>query len=164
MTGVEGHEAGEAELAAAEDQAAIEAAREAAPTSPVSHRKVGPGTRDAVIQAEHVDFSQGGASRVQARTVTLSQGGAGRISAHDVSISQGGAGIVQAGTLRLESDASALLVVARNAEVAPGSRVFLLISGRTSGATRPLLDPRSALAMAGGFLIFRRLLGLLRRR
>lgn len=163
MTGAEQHD-GEAALAAAEDQAAIEAAREVAPTSPVSHRKVGAGARDAAIQAEHVDFSQGGASRVQATTVNLSQGGAGRISAQDVSISQGGAGIVQAGTLRLESDASAFLVVARHAEVTPGSRVFLLVSGRTSGGMRPLLDPRSALAMAGGFLVFRRLLGLLRRR
>lgn len=164
MMGVERQDASEPELAAAEDEAATEAAREVGQAGSPSRQKVGPGTRDAVIQAEHVDFSQGGASRVNAKTVTLSQGGAGRILAQDVSISQGGAGIVQAGTLRLESDASAFLVVTRNAEVASGSRVFVLISGRTSGDTRPLLDSRSALAAVGGLLIFRRLLGILRRR
>lgn len=164
MTGSQRHDAEEPGLEAAEDQAATEAAREVDQSASPSSQKVGPGTRDAVIRAEHVDFSQGGASRVHARTVNLSQGGAGRISAQDVSISQGGAGIVRTGTLRLESDASAFLVVARNAEVTPGSRVVVLISGRTSGGTRPLLDSRSALAAVGGFLLFRRLLGILRRR
>jgi len=165
-------------LKAAEEEAAAEAAREVAQpaldqafeaaspagTQDASHLVVGPGSRDAVIRAEHVEFSQGGASRVEATTVSLSQGGAGRIKAREVSITQGGAGVVQAGTLRLESDANAFLVVSRNAEVAPGARVAVLISGRTSGGTRPLLDSRSALALVGGFLLLRRLLGVFRRR
>lgn len=164
MSGSEDEGAAATGLGAAEDQAAEEAAREIAPATSPSRQVVGPGPRDAVIRAEHVEFSQGGASRVVAETVNLSQGGAGRISASEVSISQGGAGVVQAGTLRLESNASALFVVARQAEVTTGSRVLVLISGRTSGGTRPLLDARSAVATVGGFLLFRRLLGILRRR
>ncbi len=81
-----------------------------------------------------------------------------------MSISQGGAGVVQAGTLRLESDANAFLVVSRNAQVASGARVAVLISGRTSGGPRPLLDLRSALALVAGFLLLRRLSGIFRRR
>jgi len=167
-----------APLKAAEDQAAAEAAREAsqpgssdqaaatsseAPASP-SRQVVGPGARDAVIRAEHVEFSQGGASRIEATTVSLSQGGAGRINAREVTISQGGAGIVQAGTVRLESEGNAFLVLSRNADVTAGSRVAVLIAGRTSGGTQALFDARSALALVGGFLLFRRLLGMFRRR
>ncbi len=165
-------------LKAAEDEAAAEAASEAArPASDqtfeaassagaqdAARPAVGPGSRDAVIRAEHVELSQGGASRIEAITVSLSQGGAGRIKAREVSISQGGAGVVQAGTVRLQSEANAFLVVSRNAEVAPGARVAVLISGRTAGGTRPLLDARSALALVGGYLLLRRFLGLLRRR
>jgi hypothetical protein len=148
-------------LKEAEEQAAAEAARESGPTG--AGVVVGPGVRDAVIRGEHVEFSQGGASRIEANTVSFRQGGVGRIKTHEMSLSQGGAGFVQTGTLRLESEASAFLVLARRAEVSPGGRVFVLISGRTSGGMPALLDWRSALALVGGFLLIRRLLGILRR-
>ncbi len=153
-----------ARLKAAEDQAAEEAAREASqPPATSADQMVGSGARDAVIRAEHVEFSPGGASRIEATTVSLSQGGAGRIYAREVTISQGGAGIVRAGTVRLESEGNAFVVLSRNAEVTSGSRVVVLISGRTSGSTQALFDARSALALVGGFLLFRRLLGIFRR-
>ena len=154
-----------APLKAAEDQAAEEAAREASQPGPSEKAPAtsAPAARDAVIRAEHVEFSQGGASLIEATTVSLSQGGAGRINAREVTISQGGAGIVQAGTVRLESEGNAFLVLSRKAEVTSGSRVVVLISGRTTGGTQALFDARSALALVGGFLLFRRLLGIFRR-
>lgn len=155
------------ELKEAEEQAAAEAARESNPADPADpadrNLGVGPGVRHAVIRGEHVEFSQGGASRIEATTVSFRQGGVGRIRTQEMSLSQGGAGFVQTGNLRLESEASAFLVLARKAEVAPGGRVFVLISGRTSGGMPALLDWRSALALVGGFLLMRRLLGSLRR-
>lgn len=177
VTESEGPGEAAAPLKAAEDQAAAEAVREASQAGSSEEaaaasseevestsRVVAPGARDAVIRAEHVELSQGGASRIEATTVSLSQGGAGRINARDVSISQGGAGFVRAGTVRLESEGNAFIVFSRNAGVTPGSRVVVLISGRTSGGTQALFDSRSAVALVGGFLLFRRLLGIFRRR
>ncbi len=96
--------------------------------------------------------------------MTVTQGGASRIDAREVSISQGGAGIVRADSLRLEDGSSALVVMAGRAEVSPGSRVMVLLSRETTPMdVRPILDWRGALALVGGFLVLRRLLGALRR-
>jgi hypothetical protein len=116
------------------------------------------------VRAEHVDLKQGGAARIEATTVTLTQGGASRIDARDVSISQGGAGIVRTDSLTLDNGSSAMVVMAGRAEVFPRSRVMVLLSRETNPMdVRPILDWRGALALVGGFLVLRRLLGALRR-
>lgn len=135
-------------LAKAEAEAAVEASEAAAET----------------VRADHVDVRQGGAARIEAQTVSINQGGASRIDARDVSVTQGGAGLIRTDNIRLGQASSAFAVITGRAEVAPGSQVFVLVARETSGDVRPVLDWRGALALVGGFLVIRRLLGLLRDR
>jgi len=168
-------------LAAAESEAATEAVAEAAmkprkaakstrtttgssaaSARPRSVSPAGSPTPDGTVRADHVELKQGGAARIEATSVTLTQGGASRINARDVSISQGGAGLVRTETLRLGTGSSAGAVLAGRAELAKGSRIMVLVARQTSGDVRPILDWRGVLALVGGIVLLRRLLGALR--
>jgi hypothetical protein len=118
----------------------------------------------STARAQRIEIREGGAANIEADSVSITQGGATRVNARDVTISMGGAVLVRTDTLRLEDNAAAVAVVARRAQVAPGSRILILISRQTSGDVQPVLDWRAALAAVAGFLVIRRLLGVRRRR
>ncbi len=135
-------------LAKAEEEAVVEASEEVTGS----------------VRADHVEVRQGSAAHIEADSVSINQGGATRIDARDVSVTQGGAGLVRTDNIRLGQASSAFAVITGRAELAPGSRVFVLVARHTSGDVRPVLDWRGALAVVAGFLVIRRLLGLIRRR
>ncbi len=143
-----------------------EVAPEAAGATPEAAGVAGEaaGAVEGTVRADRVDLRQGGAARVEAESVSITQGGASRIDAREVSITQGGAGIVRTDSIRLEQASSAFAVLAGRATLAPGSRVFVLLARQSSGDVRPIVDWRGALAAVGGFLLLRRILGLMRSR
>ncbi|MEP7360775.1 MAG: hypothetical protein ABI744_04270 [Chloroflexota bacterium] len=110
------------------------------------------------VRAENVTLSQGGARDIQATTVSITQGGAAQVHADQMSLSQGGAAIVHADSFTLNDGGTAFAVMADQATVNEGSNVLLLIAGEVNGDARPLLDWRSALALAGGLVIAWRLI------
>jgi hypothetical protein len=82
----------------------------------------------------------------------------GDIHAENVNLSQGGAAIVHADNFTLNEGGTAFAVMSDQANVNEGSNVLLLVAGEVHGDARPLLDWRSALALAGGLVIAWRLL------
>jgi hypothetical protein len=110
------------------------------------------------IHAENVTLSQGGARDIQATTVSITQGGAAQVHAEQMTLSQGGAAIVHAENFTLNEGGTAFAVMSDQANVNEGSNVLLLVAGEVHGDARPLLDWRSALALAGGLVIAWRLL------
>ncbi len=115
-------------------------------------------------RADHVDLRQGNAANIEATTVTVAQSGVSRINARDVTVTQSGVGLVRTDLLKVEDGASAGLVMARRAQLSPGSRVMVLITRGASGDVQPTLDWRGALAVVVGYLVFRHLVGRLLRR
>jgi hypothetical protein len=114
------------------------------------------------VRGDVVTLTQGSAQSIEAATVNISQGGAARVSADEVSVHQGGVAVARAGHLTVQSEASAFAVVADNATVDEGANVFVLISRNVSGAVRPVLDWRSALALGGGAALVMSILRRLR--
>jgi hypothetical protein len=110
------------------------------------------------IRAENVNISQGGARDIQATSVSITQGGAAQVHAEQMTLSQGGAAIVHVENLTLNEGATAFAVMSDQANVNEGSNVLVLVAGEVHGDARPLLDWRSALALAGGLVIAWRLI------
>jgi hypothetical protein len=110
------------------------------------------------VHAQNVNLSQGGARDIQATTVSITQGGAAQVHAEQMSLSQGGAAIVHADNFTLNEGGTAFAVMSDQATVNAGSNVLLLVAGEVHGDARPLLDWRSALALAGGLVIAWRLI------
>lgn len=109
------------------------------------------------IRAENVNLSQGGARDIQATTVSITQGGAAQVHAEQMTLSQGGAAIVHADNFTLNDGGTAFAVMADQANINEGSNVLVLLAGEVHGDASPLLDWRSALALAGGLVLAWRL-------
>jgi hypothetical protein len=109
------------------------------------------------VRAENVTLTQGGARDIQATTVSITQGGAGQVRAEHVSLSQGGIAVARTENLTVNEGGSAFAVLSDQATVNEGGNVLLLVAGEVSGDARPLLDWRSALALAAGLVIAWRL-------
>ena len=112
---------------------------------------------DGDVRAENVTLTQGGARDIQAMTVSITQGGAAQVHAEQMSLSQGGAAIVRAQNFNVNEGGSAFAVVSDHATINEGGNVLVLVAGQVSGDGRPLLDWRSALALAAGLVISWRL-------
>jgi hypothetical protein len=104
------------------------------------------------VRADHVEISQGGAQNVSAQTVSISQGGAGQVRADQVTVEQGGIGIARARRLSLANGA-AFAVVADDARIESGATVLMLLARNASGDVRPLIDARSAVAAGAGIAV-----------
>jgi len=109
------------------------------------------------VRAENVMLSQGGARDISATTVSITQGGASRVSAEQMSVSQGGVALAKTENLTVADGGSAFAVLSDHATVHEGGNVLVLIAGEVSGDARPLLDWRSALALAAGLVVAWRL-------
>jgi hypothetical protein len=114
-------------------------------------------TAEGDVHAESVNITQGGARDISATTVSISQGGAAQVRAEHMSLSQGGVAIARTETFTVNEGGSAFAVMSREATVNEGSNVLLLVAGTVSGGVRPLLDWRSALALAAGLAVAWRL-------
>jgi len=110
------------------------------------------------IRAQNVNLNQGGARDIQATTVSIMQGGAAQVHAEQMTLSQGGAAIVHADNFTLNEGGTAFAVMSDQANVNEGSNVMLLVAGEVHGDARPLLDWRSALALAAGLVVAWRLI------
>ena len=110
------------------------------------------------VRAENVMLNQGGARDINATTVSITQGGASRVSAEQMNVSQGGVALAKTENLTVADGGSAFAVLSDHATVNEGGNVLVLIAGEVSGDARPLLDWRSALALAAGLVVFWRLL------
>ncbi|MEO7118907.1 MAG: hypothetical protein ABIZ34_08045 [Candidatus Limnocylindrales bacterium] len=144
-------------LARAELAAAIEAATEATDALP-GDRTDSP---DQAAPSEHLEISQTGGSTIAATSVSVLQSGVSRINARDVNVTQSGVALVRTDLLRMEEGSNAAMVISRRAQLAPESRVMVLVSRQTSGDVRPVFDWRSALALVVGYLVLRRVIGRL---
>lgn len=109
------------------------------------------------VRAENVMLSQGGARDINATTVSITQGGASRVSAEQMNVSQGGVALAKTENLTVAEGGSAFAVLSDHATVNEGGNVLVLIAGEVSGDARPLLDWRSALALAAGLVVAWRL-------
>jgi hypothetical protein len=144
-------------VTATSDTAAVDSEQTSAHT-PADVQLTEQGVRD--VRATNVTISQGGARDIDATTVSITQGGAGRVRATELTVFQGGVGLARTERLKLKDGGSAGVVMATEATVAKGGRIGLLIARSTSGEVRPLLDWRTAAALAAGLVVF----GIVRRR
>ena len=110
------------------------------------------------VRAQNVSLTQGGARDINATTVSITQGGASRVSAEQMNLSQGGVALAKTENLTVADGGSAFAVLSDHATVNEGGNVLVLVAGEVSGDARPLLDWRSALALAAGLVVFWRLL------
>ncbi|MEP7378147.1 MAG: hypothetical protein ABI725_01140 [Chloroflexota bacterium] len=115
-------------------------------------------TADGDLHAESVNISQGGARDIQATTVSITQGGAAQVHAESMSLSQGGVAMARTENFSVNQGGSAFAVVSDKATVNEGGNVLVLVAGEVNGDGRPLLDWRSALALAVGLAVAWRLL------
>ena len=116
------------------------------------HRPAGMNA-DGDVRAENVTLTQGGARDIEATTVSINQGGVAQVRAEQMSISQGGVAIARAESLNVNDGGSAFAVITDKATINEGGNVLVLVAGEVSGDSRPLLDWRSALALAAGMVI-----------
>lgn len=110
-------------------------------------------TADGDVRAQNVTLSQVGARDIDATTVSLTQGGAAQVHAEHMSVSQGGVAVARTAHLTINEGGSAFGVVSDQATINAGGNVLVLVAGEVSGDGRPLLDWRSALALAAGLVI-----------
>jgi hypothetical protein len=115
-------------------------------------------TADGDVHAENVSITQGGARDIKATTVSITQGGASQVHAEQMSVNQGGVALARTENLTVDQGGSAFAVVSDQATINDGGNVLVLIAGEVNGDGRPLLDWRSALALAAGLVVFWRLL------
>ena len=109
------------------------------------------------VRAENVMLNQGGARDIHASTVSITQGGASRVSAEQMSVSRGGVALAKTENLTVADGGSAFAVLSDHATVNEGGNVLVLVAGEVSGDAQPLLDWRSALALAAGLVVAWRL-------
>jgi hypothetical protein len=93
------------------------------------------------------------AGNVNAQTVNISQGGAAQVRAEQMSVSQGGVALARTGSLNINEGGSAFAVMSDKATINEGGNVLVLVASEVSGDAKPLLDWRSALALATGLVI-----------
>jgi hypothetical protein len=109
------------------------------------------------VRAENVTLTQGGARDIVATTVSITQGGAAQVRAEQMNLSQGGVALAKTDSLTVADGGSAFAVLSDHATVNEGGNVLVLVAGEVSGDARPLLDWRSALALAAGLVVAWRL-------
>ena len=109
------------------------------------------------VRAENVTLTQGGARDIVATTVSITQGGAAQVRAEQMNLSQGGVALAKTDNLTVAEGGSAFAVLSDHATVNDGGNVLVLLASEVSGDARPLLDWRSALALAAGLVIAWRL-------
>jgi hypothetical protein len=109
------------------------------------------------VRAQSVTLNQGGARDIVATTVSITQGGAAQVRAEQMSLSQGGVALARTHNLTVAEGGSAFAVLSDHATVNKGGNVLVLVAGEVSGDARPLLDWRSALALAAGLVVAWRL-------
>ena len=114
-------------------------------------------TADGDVHAQNVNITQGGARDISATTVSITQGGASQVHAEQMSLSQGGVAIARTESFTVNQGGSAFAVVSDQATVNEGGNVLVLVAGKVNGDGRPLLDWRSALALAAGLVVAWRL-------
>lgn len=114
-------------------------------------------TADGDVHAQNVNITQGGARDISATTVSITQGGASQVHAEQMSLSQGGVAIARTASFTVNQGGSAFAVVSDQATVNEGGNVLVLVAGKVNGDGRPLLDWRSALALAAGLVVAWRL-------
>jgi hypothetical protein len=114
-------------------------------------------TAEGDLHAENVSITQGGARDIKATTVSITQGGASQVHAKQMSVSQGGVAIARTESFTVNQGGSAFAVMSDQATVNEGGNVLVLLAGKVSGDARPLLDWRSALALAAGLVVAWRL-------
>lgn len=101
----------------------------------------------------HLPEGMDAAGNVNAQTVNITQGGAAQVHAEQMSVSQGGVAVARTGTLNVNEGGSAFAVVSDKATINEGGNVLVLVASEVSGDAKPLLDWRSALALAAGLVI-----------
>lgn len=114
------------------------------------------GARD--IFATTVSITEGGARDITGTNISITRGGASQVRAEHMEVSQGGVALAKTDNLTVASGGSALAVLSDRATLNEGGNVLVLVAGEVSGDARPLLDWRSALALAAGLVVAWRLL------